>query len=285
MPSAAYRHHDTHTMPYEELPENPVARRQLLWRDEATGACVQMSYGPPGFPPNVVKVLQAGPHRHFHNTVNERHYVLAGDYPVWHWANLDDAGTRTVLRRHTYLENRPHTLHGVRPETVPAVATQMLVWNNGGGTSIFDKDAARETIDVPFDGSVRPNQAWRGPVLAQLDERAWAPHPLVPGWKLKPVAAAADGMPAVAQVSVPPDFAFSDAAPKIDGGARRWLFLLSGDLAVQIASGAKTESVMLREGHFLSWEEGARLTFGERAITGGGCVALCTGTDLAQPVA
>lgn len=69
---------DTTTTPLDESAVNPGAKYQVLWRDQATGSTVQMSYGPAGFSPKVVEVLSHGPHRHYHNSVTERHYVLAG---------------------------------------------------------------------------------------------------------------------------------------------------------------------------------------------------------------
>ena len=104
---------DTTTMPFDELPTNPGLKFQLLWKDPPTGSTVQMSYGPPGFSSTIVEMLSHGPHRHYHRNVNERHYILGGDYPIWHWPNDRDEGTMTILRRHTFLENPAKTLHGL----------------------------------------------------------------------------------------------------------------------------------------------------------------------------
>ena len=282
MSVTTFRHVDTTTMPFEESPANPGAKYQVLWQDKATGSTVQMIYGPPGFSPKVVEVLSHGPHRHYHKSVNERHYVLGGDYPVWHWSNERDEGKLSILRRHTYLENPHKTLHGIRPETTPEIATQMLVWNNGSGTNIFDKDAEKETIEVPFDAPSASDVEWASPRLLSTMDLAWQRHPRVDGWKIKDVAPCAKDSPPVVLVSIPPDSRAGSEALDIQGADRRWLFVLSGDLSLIIRAPDGASQHSLQECHFLSWPDGTSVAYPAGSITSGGCLSLCVGHDLAS---
>jgi hypothetical protein len=272
---------DTTTMPFDELPTNPGLKFQLLWKDPPTGSTVQMSYGPPGFSSTIVEMLSHGPHRHYHRNVNERHYILGGDYPIWHWPNDRDEGTMTILRRHTFLENPAKTLHGLRPETTPEIATQLLVWNNGSGTGIFEKNAEKETVEVPLDGPSRSDVEWASPRILSTKDLIWRQHPSIEGWKIKDVAGAEQDCPPVVLVSIPPG-ATARAAPDLRGADRRWFFVLSGDLSLIVETSDGTSQRSLQEGHFLAWLDDTRLTYPAGAMSDGGCVSLCVGHDLAS---
>lgn len=273
---------DTTTTPLDESAVNPGAKYQVLWRDQATGSTVQMSYGPAGFSPKVVEVLSHGPHRHYHNSVTERHYVLAGDYPVWHWSNERDEGKLSILRRHTYLENPPKTLHGIRPETTPEIATQMLVWNNGSGTNIFDKEAEKETIEVPLDGPPMPDVEWASPRLLSTRDMAWRPHPRIDKWKIKDIAPGAKDSPPVVLVNIPAEYRPGPEALDLRGADRCWLFVLSGDLSLIIKDSNGASQLSLQEGHFLAWPDGTSLVYPTGFTSSGGCLSLCVGHNLAS---
>ena len=281
MTETTYRHLDTTTMAVSESSANPGAKYQVLWQDPATGSTVQMSYGPAGFSSKVAKILAHGPHRHYHVSVNERHYILGGDYPVWHWPNNRDEGELSILRRHTYLENPPKTLHGIRPETTPEIATQMLVWNNGPGTNIFDEEAETETIEVPFDGDSICDVEWASPCLLSVNALAWSPHPRVQGWKIKDIAPGARESPPVALVNIPPDDRNGSEIPNIQGADRCWLFVLSGDLSLIMNTIDGASQLSLQEGHFLVWPNGTSIAYPTGSISSGGCLSLCVGHDLA----
>ena len=276
---AAFTHLDTNTMPVSESPANPGAKDQTLWKDQTTGSTVQMSYGPAGFPPKVAEILAHGPHRHYHKTVNERHYILAGDYPIWHWQDASGDGKLTILRRHTFLENPPKALHGIRPETTPTIATQLLVWNNGPGTSIFDKEAEQETIEVPIDGSTH-DVAWASSRILSTMDMAWRPHASVDGWKVKDLAPEVKDSPPVTLVNLPPDA--EAGAQEIAGADRTWLFVLSGDLSPVVKTAEGPSQLSLQEGHFLAWSRGMSVTFPGAPVSISGCLALCVGHDLAS---
>ncbi len=280
MISSAYRHLDTNTMPSVGGAGGEGARQQLLWRDDATGATVAINYGPAGFSSKLRELLDQGEHRHYHDTVNERHYILGGDYRIWHYADTESEPTETFLRRHTYLENPPRTLHGSRPHSRPDYATTLLVWNNGCGTSIFDPASRDETPHVPFGQPWPKVNHWSKPIIHHTMEMPWTAHPAQPGWKMKFLSGAVERQAPAMLVSLPPDAGVT-GAPKIPGAALRWLYLLSGDLSVTMTAGGKTETINLKEGHFLHWEKDAVLSFGPGAVSDGGCVSICVGHDLA----
>jgi mannose-6-phosphate isomerase-like protein (cupin superfamily) len=272
---SGYRHLDIATAPLSGVAANPGARQQVLWRDERSGASVAINYTPAGFTAQHAKMLaEEGAHCHYHATVNERHYMLAGDYPIWHWTGPGAEPTLTVLRRHTYLENPPRTLHGSRPELRPQVGTQLLVWNTKGGTSIFAADARHETFRLQ-PGEQAPRDGWARPTIHTVDTMAWQAHPTARGWKIKNLAPAIPDSPAVFVVNVPCDASAPPAT--IAGAERRWLFVLSGDLAVAMNG----QALALREGHFVHWAPDTRLAFADAAISSGGATVLCIGHDLA----
>lgn len=277
---SAYRHLDTNTMPSVGGAGGEGARQQLLWKDAATGATVAINYGPAGFSQKLRALLDQGEHRHYHDTVNERHYILGGDYRIWHYADPEAAPTETVLRRHTYLENPPRTLHGSRPHSRPDYATALLVWNNGGGTSIFDPASQTETPHVPFGQPWPRVNRWSTPIIHHTPDMAWAKHALQPGWKVKALSGAVERQAPAALVNLPPDATAKGVAP-IPGGHLRWLYLLSGDLTVTVTENGKGETLGLKEGHFLHWDAGATLSCGAGAVSDGGCIAICVGHDLA----
>src|SRR3546814_3081316 len=76
---------DTDAMPTEEDPRNPGKRTQLLLpREDAGGGVVRISHWPAGFTEGIRQMATNG-HRHYHRSVNERHYVLGGDWTALYW--------------------------------------------------------------------------------------------------------------------------------------------------------------------------------------------------------
>ncbi|MBM3503838.1 MAG: hypothetical protein FJX65_08180 [Alphaproteobacteria bacterium] len=282
--SAGYVHLDTLTMPFAGVDSNPGARQQVLWRDAQTGATVAMNYGPAGFSPAHAKLLdEHGTHRHYHATVNERHYAMGGDYPIWHWAAPESEPTLTLMRRHMYVENPPRTLHGSQPHRRPQIATQMLVWNTGGGTSIFAADAKHETHEFPPGTRAPDNGPWARPRIVAVDLQSWRQHPTLLGAKIRAVAPTDGDQPAVMVVSVPPESIAPASLKPVPGASRRWLFLLSGDLRLRLTTPAAVEDIVAHEGHFVHWADAA-LTPGPGMVSEGGAVVLCVGHDLARSI-
>jgi hypothetical protein len=266
----------TATGDIQPVPTNPGAYTQtLLSGDDITGF-VQIIYGPPGFTPAIRGFLARGPHRHYHRTVRERHYVLGGDYPVWHWENPAALGTHTKLRRHHYIENPPVTLHGISPDWVPQTGYKILQWTDGYGTDLTEPEAATETFDVGFDGE-GPDLPFDRPILFHAEDAAWMPHPTQPGWQIKPLSGSAPNLPEVALINVPQRSVgeFGNLLPS--NGETSWCFVISGDLKLDIGSGDDQPGVILREGGFIAW---ANERFPTAGGSDGGCVVLCAGHRL-----
>lgn len=261
-----FRHIDTRRMPREQIATNPGAARQWL-RQDSGGGGVFMSYGPAGFTPTIMKLLGGQPHRHLHKTVTESHYILAGDYPIWHWRERAQPGDLTWLRRHSYLENRPGTIHGVVPDVQPTTPHQMLIWLDGGGTSIDEPEAETETFEVSMTDASEDHWPGRPPIFLQADEARWSAHPEIAGAQL--LALSTDGKPGADcwLVKLMPQ----SKSQAIAGGGR-WLYVVDGSATFALDG----DDVPLGEGGFLEWDAGSTLTMN------GGATAtiLCVGHNL-----
>jgi len=261
-----FRHIDTRRMPREQIATNPGAERQWL-RQDASGGGIFMSYGPAGFTPTILKLLNGVPHRHFHKTVTESHYILAGDYPIWHWREQNKPGELTWLRRHSYLENRPNTIHGVVPEVQPTTPHQMLIWLDGGGTSIDEPESKTETFEVPMDSGSADHWPGRPPIFLQADEGSWTDHPGIAGAKL--LALSANGKPGADcwLVKLTPE-----AKTKPHMGGNHWLYVVDGAVTFAVNGMA----VDVGEGGFLEWSADTALA----VTSGGSATVLCVGHKL-----
>src|SRR3546814_4417526 len=72
-------------------------------------------------------------HLHNHRSVNERHYVLGGDWTALYWPDQTGGAVASRLTRHHYLENPPMALHGINRDLGPETGTKFLVWTSGPG--------------------------------------------------------------------------------------------------------------------------------------------------------
>jgi hypothetical protein len=271
---------DTATMPIEDVPGNPGARRRTLLDVADAPGFVRIVYGPAGFADNVRALLAHGPHRHYHRSVTERHYVLGGDYPIWHWLDATPGGQLTRLHRHHYLENPPGTLHGIMPGSLPDTGYSILHWTNGRGTELFEPGADVETFTVPPDATVNP-AALRAPILVHAEDIAWSAHRRLPQWKTRPLGAATGSCPVALLVNVPPATDTGAGVAALAGPGWLWLLVISGDLRLQASDAAGTKPLSLREGSFLAWSPGSSVTLERETPSRGGCVCLCVGHDLA----
>ena len=273
---------DTNTFPLEEDPRHAGKRTQVLLPPaEMQGGVVRVSYWPPGFTEQIRKLIAHGGHRHYHRSVNERHYVLGGDWTILHWP-ADRKLVRTRLHRHHYLENPPLALHGISRDFPPETGTKFLVWTSGAGTDIYEPAAKQESIDVDFDGDDIPDHVRASPIVFNAEDRSWQPHPEHAPWLLKPLSASAPGQPEAALVNIPAGShaRFDVSSPQSQ--LKSWLFVVSGDLAVTATGVRNTpEEIELHEGGFLAWGRAGRISSRSGPVSRGGCVALCVGHRLA----
>jgi hypothetical protein len=273
---------DTATMPFEEVPGNPGARRHTLLEVPEAPGFVRIVYGPPGFSSNVQSLLQHGPHRHYHRSVTERHYILAGDYPIWHWVDAAE-GHMTRLRRHHYLENPPRTVHGIMPGSVPQTGYGIVQWTDGFGTELFEPGADAETLTVPPEARLDPGEL-RRPILVHAEDLPWSAHASVGDWTIRELGAATPTCPPARLVNIPAHGAKPLRLAPMTSSRWLWLLIISGDLRVRArdaTDGGAGDALSLREGAFLAWRSGASVVVERERASGGGCVALCIGHDLA----
>lgn len=276
---------DTDTLPTEEDPRNPGKRTQLLLpREDAGGGVVRISYWPAGFTQGIRNMATNG-HRHYHRSVNERHYVLGGDWTALYWPDPKGGPVATKLTRHHYLENPPMALHGINRDMGPETGTKFLVWTSGPGTDVYEPEAATESFDVEFEGEVPP-EVDGVPIMFNVQDRPWEPHPQQEGWLVKPVSPAQEGLPGVNLVHVPAGARATVHVSSPEGRAvKRWLFLTSGDLSLDVHGKDGTTPAVLRENGFLAWRETAAIGSENQSLTSGGCVAICIGHLLGDDTA
>lgn len=272
---------DTDAMPVEEDPRNPGKKTQLLLsREDAGGGVVRISYWPAGFTDKIRNMANNG-HRHYHRSVNERHYVLGGDWTALYWPDPHGGPVPTRLTRHHYLENPPMALHGIDRKLGPETGTKFLVWTSGPGTDVYEPEAATESFDVEFEGEV-PAELTSVPIMFNAQDQQWQPHPDRPGWLVKELSPPQPDLPGVTLVNVPAGATVPVRVPSPQGVVKRWLFLTSGDLALTVRGRDGTTPAQLRENSFLAWRDGAELGSDGGAISEGGCTAICIGHVLGE---
>ena len=276
----------TPDMPWEPDPAIPGFKRRLLHEDPVTSGHIKQWYLPPAYGPAVGTL----PHRHYHRSVTERAYHLAGDFPHWEFqSGADMDGELIVFKRHIFMDRPPLSIHGRFPDPHSQTGSEILYWNTGVGTGLGEPEAATETITVEFDerGRADCTNFTEASVFSTVD-RPWQAHPKIAQWKIKPLAGRAEGTAPTVLVNVPAD-ANGQPEIQIPGSPEHddlpWLFVISGDLKVRVTVADVPADLALREGSYLSWEPDAAVGFAGEPISDGGAVVLCIGHNLAEPAA
>ena len=272
---------DTNAVPWEDNPGIPGFKRRLLAFDDAKRAEIRMDYVPPGTIPDVLQL----PHRHYHKSVTERAYTLFGDFPHWEFSGVEDQeGELIMFRRHLFMDRPPKSIHGLMPEPLSETGSVLLYWNTGPGTGVAEPEAAQETVTIPFDGSADDARTdFADCRLLDSGDLGWQEHSSVAGWKIKPLAEAVEHSGAVCLVHIPADWTASGEPLEVTAyETPPWLFVLSGEVSLQVAENGTRHDLGLREGAFLLWRAGAVLGVPQESATDGGCVVLCVGHDLSR---
>jgi hypothetical protein len=275
MAETAYNLIRTATMDWEPDPEIPGFKQQILRRDAKRKSVVRKWFVPPAFG----DVLEGKPDRHYHKSVVERAYVLAGDFPHWEFPTAADfEGELFVFRRDLAMDRPPGSLHGLLPEPKSQVGSQILYWNTGPGTSIREKGFEKETINVAFDKKAKSDEReFTQCRLLQTNELPWQRHPRVTGLKWKPLMPAISGAGETSVVCVPADFwPVQKVSCEAQAGESAWLYVLSGDLKLRVDGTALT----LGEGDYLEWRTPSVVSFGQGEASDGGATVVCTGHAL-----
>jgi len=69
-------------------------------------------------------------------------------------------------------------------------------------------------------------------------------------------------------------------APDGEDRYRRWFYLISGDLSVEIEGEGGAEAASMTENGFLAWRNTISVASADRVVSEGGCIALCVGHQL-----
>ncbi len=275
---------DTDAMPVEDDLRNPGKKtQQLLSREETGAGIVRISYWPAGFTESIRRMADNG-HRHYHRSVNERHYVLGGDWTSLYWPDPKGGPVQSRLVRHHYLENPPMALHGISRDLGPTTGTKFLVWTSGPGTDIYEPEAKLESIDVEFEGDVPP-EVDQSPILFNAKDRPWLPHPQQSSWLIKELSPPQKDLPGVTLVNIPAGSTAPIRESSPLGTVKRWLYVVSGDLTLDVVGKTGIVPAAMNENAFLAWREQAELVSTTRVVSEGGCVALCVGHVLGNSYA
>ena len=259
-----------------EDPGIPGFKEKVLRFDDADESVVRLWYLPPGWGEGV---FNGESDRHYHNTVVERGFHLFGDFPHWEFSSVEDFEGELVILQKGLFMNRPiQSLHGIRPQPVSETGSMILYWNTGPGASILDPKYDAETVKVPFDATADiPIKEFTTCQFTQTDDLPWQPHPEIAGWKIRPLAEPMGDGGRVAMVHIPTDWQ-PPAELVLEGQAdREWLFVLSGDLQVEVTEGDAAGIQQLGEWGYLDWQQPASLFFRARIASDAGCVALYCG--------
>lgn len=270
---------DSNGLPWEGNPGIPGFKRRLLFRDDALGCEIRMDYVPPDVVPGKLEL----PHRHYHRSVTERAYTLSGDFPHWEFSSIGDhEGELIVFCRHLFMDRPPKSIHGLLSEPVSQAGAVVLYWNTGPGTGVAEPEAPEETVTLPFNESAEKLRTdFADARIFDSGEVAWRAHPVIAGWKFKPLADAVEHSGAVCLVHIPADWTAPEAMAGMSGGEPPpWLFMVAGDLRLEVSESRAQRDLDLSEGAFVLWQSGAVVRMPARSASDGGCTVLCVGHDL-----
>ncbi|MBT4740748.1 MAG: hypothetical protein HN793_08615 [Rhodospirillaceae bacterium] len=284
MSDLGFRHVRTEEVEWVDDPDIPGFKQKILSRDEETGAVTRLWFVPPNWGEDV---FDGKPDRHYHKSVVERGFQLYGDFPHWEFNSVEDFdGDLYIFKRGLFMDRPPGSLHGLRPEPRSQAGAVILYWNTGRGASIKEEAFAEETVNVAFDKDVKVEiNAFPACNLTQTETVDWQVHPDVPGWKIKPLAEEGYGADTVDLVFIPSDWRPGDGLRSDDGATqpkakRRWLYVVTGDLAVCLEG----ENLKLRQDDYLGWTSPANLSFADGSVSDTGCIAICSGNRLSDAI-
>src|SRR5262249_19113337 len=97
------------------------------------------------------------PYRHYHATVEEMSYTLAGELPHWEYESVEQQHGRLVVRRPGQAMHRlGGSIHGLEPGPQSVTGYMSLVVRRGVGNWIPDANFHEETHHVDYEPGWRP---------------------------------------------------------------------------------------------------------------------------------
>jgi hypothetical protein len=209
--SANTRVIDTREMGWEVFPGLADSYMKPLITDADGNAMVMVRGMPAG--EEVHAHLPSMPYRHYHKSVYEHTFYLAGELPHWDYPSADDGvGALVMFQQGYYLDGAPGPggLHGIEKGPRSLVGGVAISWRNGIGNNNLEPNFHEESIEVDYPADkdevalVPATPAKDGTGLVyQSDARtiidtramAWAPYPDVDGAYIKVLKTDDDGQP------------------------------------------------------------------------------------------
>lgn len=213
--------YDTRELPwtqFEGFPEGMVRKVLARFQDgpDAGEPEAFIFYMPAGF------VLPDLPYRHYHSTVEELSYTIAGELPHWEYRDRDEQyGVLSKRRTGSAMHRLGGSVHGLEPGPVSQVGYTSLMVRSGTGNWIHDARAAEETVHLDFEPGwsadrMLPEQQvtygsgvildWPDLKLWHTDFMDWQPAETMPGALWKPLARDPQGRVKMAVVFLPPAY-------------------------------------------------------------------------------
>jgi hypothetical protein len=113
---------DTRQVPWERWDGMPGSRIKTFVRGPAGEPLVYFTWSPARDP-------NAEPHRHYHRTVREFHYVLDGEVPIFEYDDAEQQhGDYLLFRDGYYMDRKPGSLHGLEQRYETLTSRTMLCW-------------------------------------------------------------------------------------------------------------------------------------------------------------
>jgi len=202
---------DTRTMPWETFPGLPNSVMKPLVIDSDGVARVMIRVIKPS--KELATSLPTMPYRHYHSSVAEHTYYLAGDLPHWDYASPEDGvGALVDFKAGYFLDGNPGPggLHGIEDGPRSKTGGIVLNWRNGVGNNSLEPNFHEESIQVDYpagkstvatvaaesatDGS---GVVYQSEARTILDTRAmrWQQFPGTKGGYIKVLARDPDGVP------------------------------------------------------------------------------------------
>jgi len=251
----------------------PGTKSIELHYDADTGANLRKAFVPPGF-------TIADKERHHHGDTREGVFILFGNIPYHEYdAPATTEGRLFDFRQGFLLDRTPRSIHGISLDPTTELGCMILEWGTG----------PLEFNYIPFEGDLDSyGTDFYPPHTADSQSMDWAPHPSLPGCKIKMLSDGGDDPDArfhpVCLVHIPPGWVppntvhRGSAAPQ-----RRWCYVLHGDAPLWTYAGAMEATGTrhdMREGAYLEWTGPSLLGFESGASSEIGCVLLCVATTL-----
>jgi len=202
---------DTRAIPWELFPGLADSYMKPLVKDAAGEPMVMLRGMPAG--KDVHAALPSMPYRHYHNSVYEHAFYLAGELPHWDYPSAEDGvGTMVLFQQGYYLDGAPGPggLHGIEAGPTSPVGGVAITWRNGVGNYNLEPTFHEESIEVGYPADkasvalvpAKPADDGSGIVYRSasrtiIDTRAmsWQPHPEFADSRVKVLATDEDGYP------------------------------------------------------------------------------------------